>query len=687
MHFLRTNLTTYTRTEGMQSKSAWLFGSSARAILMAASLSAAGCDGFLGGEDETERNPPVDDTSEDSGERTSKDARPGDAQDEGDADDADRSHADDDAEHDVGSLTLALSTTEGAAPLYMEARPPVSADEALTVLYDWGEGAGPEESSAHLYVHPGDYIVTQEVHDPSGAVVATTSEVVHVISYPAVRWSDTDKSPCSKVSPDGTMVESRDWGPCGTRTSGAIEPRSGVFYFEAKRVGPSGGGVGLATAAASLTDSVGSKPESMGILGWGPIRTGNAPCSGREMFNTRFADAGFVIDYRGASPVIHVISATDDESGVAVRATCTMAVSEPVFGIYSGERAHVGYEMAINTGFDTTNFPFRYGEEAVKEALRAGNAGDAADELVMGFGATRAGRPDAKPELTLSGPTVAAVGRPITISGVANDPEDGTISDKIVWTDLSTLHHLQPNATNAASYTFTATEPGRHPIRASVTDADGVTTTVEKLVEVQGVLPQRPVASVKLVVEPGITGAGIVTSANGLSAHFEENHKMGIRANQGLYGGFQYFEVLRNTPVRNMGIGVVVKEGSLNPYDFGTVPWSMSINVSNGFWHNLIGAGAYTPAADRTSPEYYGFAVDYRGQHPIVYVIVRGALAGTLELDDVWTPVYPMIYGNGGGPAGAMDMTVNFGASPFHFNPVAILGAKGAGLQLGWGAR
>ena len=113
----------------------------------------------------------------------------------------------------------------------------------------------------------------------------------------------------------------------------------------------------------------------------------------------------------------------------------------------------------------------------------------------------------------------------------------------------------------------------------------------------------------------------------------------------------------------------------------------MSINVSNGFWHNLIGEGAYSPAADRNAPETYGFAVDYRGEHPVVYTIVRGVLAGTMTLSDVWTPVHPMVYGNGGGPAGAMDMTVNFGTRPFQFNPAAILGAKGAGIQLGWGAR
>ena len=55
----------------------------------------------------------------------------------------------------------------------------------------------------------------------------------------------------------------------------------------------------------------------------------------------------------------------------------------------------------------------------------------------------------------------------------AQDAQDGNLSAQIAWSDLSTLHHTQPNATNAASYTFTASEVGRHPIRAKVTDLTG----------------------------------------------------------------------------------------------------------------------------------------------------------------------------------------------------------------------
>ncbi|MET0339985.1 MAG: hypothetical protein ABW252_03250 [Polyangiales bacterium] len=618
----------------------------------------------------------------------------GGADDDGDDDDkqvvrSDAGTDDEDAtdaldEDAVPPVELALSTTEGAAPLDMAATPPASTPELqLTALYDWGEGAGFEQASTHRYTEPGEYTVTQEVLDEGGNVVDLDMQRVTVTPFKPVGFSTTDKTPCANVSPDGLSLEARDWGPCGARTSASIAPGSGVYYFEAKRLG-GGSTIGVGTASTDFLASVSAASDAMGILPWGPIRAANAACSGADSFNMRFADAGFVIDYRGASPTVHVISRTDDESGVAVRASCAVRTSAPVFGIYAGERRMVGYEIRLNTGADTVNVPFAYGEQAVKAALNAANASDTARALVMGFGGTRAGRPGTPPSLTLAGPTVVNLGQSVTLTGTAQDAQDGNLSAKIAWSDLSTLHHTQPNATNKASYTFTASEVGRHPIRATVTDSDGVITTAEQVVEVRGTPQVLPFAQVKLVPD-ATTGSGIVVSPDGLSVHFEENQKMGIRANQALYGGYWYFEVRRNTPVRNMGIGVVVKEGSLNPYTFHDVPWSMSVNVSNGFWHNLIGEGAYTPAADRNAPEVYGIAVDYRGVHPTVHVIARGAVQGTMELPDVWTPLYPLVYGNGGGPAGALDYTVNFGASAFTWNPAAILGARGTGIQLGWG--
>jgi hypothetical protein len=57
-----------------------------------------------------------------------------------------------------------------------------------------------------------------------------------------------------------------------------------------------------------------------------------------------------------------------------------------------------------------------------------------------------------------------------------------------------------------------------------------------------------------------------------------------------------------------------------------------------------------------------------------------------LTLDDVWVPLYPMVYGNPTDTAApAADVTLNFGATPFKYDPRPALGASASGLELRWG--
>ena len=220
----------------------------------------------------------------------------------------------------------------------MEAIPPASTpDRELHALYDWGEGAGFEEVNAHRYEEPGTYTVTQEVLDENGEVIDVSTELITVTAFAKVGFSTTDKTPCAHISPDGLELEAREWGPCGARTSASIAPRSGVFYFEAKRLAGSST-IGVGTARTDFLTSIAAAPDAVGILPWGPVRTANQPCSGADGVNMRFPDAGFVIDYRGASPTVHVISSRDDGNGVVVRTSCRLNTDAPVFGIYAGER-------------------------------------------------------------------------------------------------------------------------------------------------------------------------------------------------------------------------------------------------------------------------------------------------------------------------------------------------------------
>ena len=92
---------------------------------------------------------------------------------------------------------------------------------------------------------------------------------------------------------------------------------------------------------------------------------------------------------------------------------------------------------------------------------------------------------------------------------------------------------------------------------------------------------------VRLVPDP-LTGDGIVLTPDGLGAHFTSNAKMAIRANQGLYRGFQYFEFHRELAPANVGGGVVIGDGDLDPYGPRDIPPSCSVNALGSTWRELM---------------------------------------------------------------------------------------------------
>jgi hypothetical protein len=498
-----------------------------------------------------------------------------------------------------------------------------------------------------------------------------------------VRLSASDRSSCSVVSTSGFEVEFVDWGPCGVRSDAAITPGSGVFYFEGQRLTPRyhGGGLGVASAAATLTESAGASAQSLGVLATGALQNAGGSCSGSSALDPSLPELGFVVDYRASSPVIHVLQA-NPSGGALVAASCSMALSSPVYVFYSGDRAKVGPELRINTGADTTNFPFHFSPEQVRAALSAGGQSGAASVLVPGFGKTHAAAVDTAPVLEVSPDLSVPFGQAVTLVASASDAEDGPLDAAIEWLDIASPHHA-PVRGLGPQLSFVPSSIGRHPVRVSVRDAAGVSTSRNILVDVTGSLPQA--APVQLARD-ALTGPGITISPDGLSVSFNGSGKDGIRANQGIYGRFWYFEVHRNSPIRNMGMGLVTADGALNPYEPARVPWSCSLNVLRGFWINLIDAGDWARSDLDTD---YGFAVDYRGEHPVVHILIHGALQTTLRLTDVWLPLYPMLYGNPpDAPQSGWDMTLNFGTRPFAFDAAAVLGAAGVdatGLEPGWG--
>jgi len=192
------------------------------------------------------------------------------------------------------------------------------------------------------------------------------------------------------------------------------------------------------------------------------------------------------------------------------------------------------------------------------------------------------------------------------------------------------------------------------------------------------------------LLKDGTEGDGITLSADKLSAAYEFDEKMAIRANQGMIGEFRYFEahrlldnlVIGSNSSYGAGQGVTTQYGRTNPYPFDPEQPSMSLNSMIGIWRNLNFIADFD-----TSAYYYGFVVDYRDARPVIHVLLFDEVIHTMVLSDVFTPLHPMLYANTQG-RDTLTNRINFGATPFKFNPKAALERAGidtTGFVSGWG--
>ena len=580
-----------------------------------------------------------------------------------------------------------MTPGSGTAPAVVTATSRAMVGDAAisTIEYDWDEGAGFESAAMHSYASPGSFVVQQRVTDTNGLSATTSVPLMLADSFVPVLLSTTDRTTGADevvLLADRLTVEQRGNGSAGIRSDRAIMPGSGVYYFEGTRLTERIGawGVGVGTSSAPLAGVPGRSTQSVGIEARGGMEAEGATCSGPAWFPAEEIDVyAMVVDYRGASPIVHFMF--DLYGTLEVRRTCTMtAVTTPLYAMYGGSRTATPPIVSMNFGNDTTNHPFFHSRAELQAALTAAGHASAASALVMGFGQTRARAFSNPPVLTVSADTSIALGASVTLTASATDAEDGTLTSSILWQDVAATWFPRTGATGG-SWTYTPAELGRHPIQVSVTDSFGVVTRRTVMVTVTGTLPQPD--PVRLVAD-ATGGAGVEVSPDGLRTRYVGGGKYGIRASQGIYGQYWYFEVTRLVGPVNTGCGLVTATGNLDPYDWADVPWSMSINTTGNVWRNL----AWQMNMDSTATTY-GFAVDYRGTHPIIHVIANGALVTTLAMDEVWVPLYPMVYGNPtGNPAGTYDHVINFGASAFVYAPAAILAGAGVsttGLEVGWG--
>ncbi|MFM2416328.1 MAG: hypothetical protein RL385_1051, partial [Pseudomonadota bacterium] len=638
--------------------------------------------------------------------------------------------------------TAAFSLSAGGpAPITVTATSMAAPGSAAIeqTIYDWGDGTSRGPETAHEYTAAGTFTVTQTVTDAEGRSTLVSHEVT-ITGFAPVRMSTqaTDQSvgesqqgvPVRNVaiSDDGTTIEVLGMDVGQVRSDSTVAPGSGVWYFEGQRLvedteGP--WGFGVATEDRALTDisAFSESASSFGVTTQGEItgRTIN-PCAfpaiAAEAAGWRIPgeinpNVGYVVDYRAATPVIFIIGIGYDSEvpRVFCKAPLT-AVTKPLYILFKGMRAVVGPAARVNTGADTVNRPFHFTPEQVRAALgQPGVPGGAevAAAVRFGFGRTRPTElpRSAAPQIVAPADRTAQAGTAVTLAATASDPDEGNVTEKIEWAVRSTAYS-HPILGSGGTFTFTPATVGKHLVKLQVTDRVGVrtevTTTITATAAAGGVVLPR--AEVRLVEEATTTALGqrAHVTANGLGVYGDATgyFKDGVRANQALYGDFWYFEADRN-PGRapNMGVGLVVGNESLNPYSIYEVPWSMSFNLSAGIWKNLINIGNIREGLSNVSSENdagamytnYGFAVDYTGEHPIVHVIVgvpQPRVLQTVVMNEATVPVHPMVYSSEGedGTETMPAVRVNFGATPFTFNPAAVLAAAGvstAGLKPYWG--
>ncbi len=571
----------------------------------------------------------------------------------------------------AGPLASFTLTRDGGAALAVVAESHArEGDRSIAdTWWDWGEGGGYETDSSHVYASAGMYTVTQLVRDTSGIEVTARKRI-------RVRDFDARLDPASATGPirferdDLTFLFDSTFAVGAARSDVAITPGSGVYYVEGTWLTDTQGdfGFGVATDAFTLGDFLGSDDQGLNVSAQGSVFYDGVYQGGTRPPDQ--AAIGIVIDYRGASPIAHVIQSAT-EAPISVMMT---GITTDLYLVASGARSAIGGLMELNTGFDTTNYPFLYDVATVL----ADNS-IAAPGLVLGWTGTGSFAADEAPNVTGVATVSTAMGTPVLLDATAMDASDGDLTHSLRWENTTDTFNDRivgygPN------FLFDPPTPGIHYVRAWTYDAEGQLGEHTIRVDVSGALTRFD--DVLLVTEP-TTGEGIVVSTEGLRARFTTARKSGIRANQAILDGFHYFEATRLGAITAQGVGIVTPFGDLDPYAEAIVPWSVSAQVLGGLWRNFI------RVADWDNGETaIGVAVDYRGEYPIVYFIVNDTVELEIHMTEITVPVHPILYGQPPSFSG-WQWQVNFGTDAFSNDAVGALTTHGvadaASLTLSWG--
>ncbi len=254
----------------------------------------------------------------------------------------------------------------------------------------------------------------------------------------------------------------------------------------------------------------------------------------------------------------------------------------------------------------------------------------------------------------------------------------------------------------------------------TLADTDGNGTKDGHQLAGNATLPLRG-SLMREITGAGRTSSGVIAAQDGLSVAFTSDlnqdclqrksgftdpvytdeicAKRAMRPNVGIKPGeFRYFETQRLHGQENIGHGIIAANTAIDPYccfEAATYPTaahlltppSMGRNSAGGWAVQLVNSDALVAsiAWDPLLTIHQGFAVDYRGTHPVVYPVVTTATGSMAVLDALPSGPFngveamPMLYGH---PiSNTIERSrINLGLQKFHYDVVAVraaLAAKG----------
>src|SRR5690606_12987364 len=419
---------------------------------------------------------------------------------------------------------------------------------AWIALAATGGACGPDDGGT---IHPPDAGLDASVTPPTdggvlpppdagpdaGTDASSPDASVDPPPLEGVRLAEDDRGPHVALSAHGRAAEMRSLTSEGVRSSYGIAPGQGVYYFEATLAAPIDlFSVGVATADHPLAERPMGAADAFGLDTGGALYSYEGDYVGGFSPDTRHV--GFVLDYRGDHPIVHVL--LDDGAPRLAQSETLGGIGGLLYAYAVGLRRTVGPHVVFNFGRDTVNEPFHFDPRALLEARALGATAEA---LVLGFGATHAAPYDAPPTVSASASSLEVpLGETVSFEASALDAEQGDLSATVTWEVLSTGYGAERARGEGATFAYTPRAIGVHPVRATVVNAAGKAASVTLDLRATGALLQWP--EVRLAPD-ATSGRGIRLSDDGLRAKFTATGKYAVRANQGLYGDFWYFEARR----------------------------------------------------------------------------------------------------------------------------------------------